>query len=616
MTPLDWLLVGLFLAATLGIAAYYARRGSRSTAEFFASGRAMPWWLAGTSMVATTFAADTPLAVTELVAQSGVSGNWLWWSAALGGVLTVVFFARLWRRSGVLTDVEFVELRYHGQAAAWLRGVKAVYFGLFMNAAIVGWVTLAMETVLDVLFPGMRLFGAERFSLLGLEVGAPMATVGLLLILTAAYSLLSGLWGITVTDAFQFVVAMAGSVALAWFALDLPEIGGLGGLVARLPETTFRFFPVVGREAAEAAGVLALSGPAVVAFLGVQWWASWYPGAEPGGGGYVAQRMLGTRSERDSVLATLWFTVAHYCVRPWPWIVVALCALVLFPGLADAREGYVLVMRETLPPGLLGLLFASFLAAFMSTISTQLNWGTSYLVHDLYRRFVKRDAPERHYVTVSRLITFALALVGFVVATRLESISGAWGLILSASAGLGLVLILRWYWWRVNAWSELTATLVPLLLVALQLAGNALGTTAPDGTQVPAFSVPFLLDTFPYNLFGVTAITTAAWLLVTFLTRSTDAAVLDAFYRRVRPPGPGWRRVARSHPDLRPDEHLGRLALRWLLGCALVYAALFGMGWLLFGRTMTGLVALVVAALLLAVLLRELRGTTTESVGS
>src|SRR5690606_34455077 len=237
---------------------------------------------------------------------------------------------------------------------------------------------------------------------------------------TAAYSLLSGLWGITVTDAFQFVVAMAGSVALAWFALDLPEIGGLGGLVARLPETTFRFFPVVGREAAEAAGVLALSGPAVVAFLGVQWWASWYPGAEPGGGGYVAQRMLGTRSERDSVLATLWFTVAHYCVRPWPWIVVALCALVLFPGLADAREGYVLVMRETLPPGLLGLLFASFLAAFMSTISTQLNWGTSYLVHDLYRRFVKRDAPERHYVTVSRLITFALALVGFVVATRLE----------------------------------------------------------------------------------------------------------------------------------------------------------------------------------------------------
>src|SRR5690606_10120277 len=262
-----------------------------------------------------------------LVAQSGVSGNWLWWSAALGGVLTVVFFARLWRRSGVLTDVEFVELRYHGQAAAWLRGVKAVYFGLFMNAAIVGWVTLAMETVLDVLFPGMRLFGAERFSLLGLEVGAPMATVGLLLILTAAYSLLSGLWGITGTAAVQCVVAMAGSVALAWFALDLPEIGGLGGLVARLPETTFRFFPVVGREAAEAAGVLALSGPAVVAFLGVQWWASWYPGAEPGGGGYVAQRMLGTRSERDSVLATLWFTVAHYCVRPWPWIVVALCAL-------------------------------------------------------------------------------------------------------------------------------------------------------------------------------------------------------------------------------------------------------------------------------------------------
>ena len=609
MTPLDWALVGLYLAATLGIAVYFARRGSRSTDEFFASGRRMPWWLAGTSMVATTFAADTPLAVTELVAQSGISGNWLWWSAALGGVLTVVFFAKLWRRSGVLTDVAFVELRYDGRAAAALRGVKAVYFGLFMNAAIVGWVSLAMETVLDVLFPGMRLFGQASFSLFGLTIGAPLATVGLLLLLTAAYALLSGLWGIAVTDAFQFGIAMAGSVALAVFALDLPEVGGLGGLMAQLPAATFQFFPAVGRDAAEAAGVLVLSGPAFAAFLGVQWWASWYPGAEPGGGGYVAQRMLGTRSERDSVLATLWFTVAHYGVRPWPWIVVALCALVLFPGLPDAREGYVLVMRETLPPGLLGLLFAAFLAAFMSTISTQLNWGTSYLVHDLYRRFLNKDAAERHYVTVGRLVTFALAVVGFLVATQLESISGAWGLILSASAGLGLVLILRWYWWRVSAWSELTATLVPLALVAIQLAGTALGAPGPDGAVVPAFSVPFLLDAFPYNLFGVTALTTAAWLLATVLTRPTDAVTLDAFYRRVRPPGPGWRRVARSHPDLRADDHLGRLALRWLLGCALVYAALFGTGWLLFGRALAGLAALTAAVLLLAVLLRDLRST-------
>jgi Na+/proline symporter len=606
MSPLDWALVGLYLAATVVIAAYYARRGGRNTDEFFASGRAMPWWLAGTSMVATTFAADTPLAVTELVAQSGIAGNWLWWSAALGGVLTVVFFAKLWRRSGVLTDVEFVEMRYDGRAAAALRGVKAVYFGLFMNAVVVGWVALGMETVLDVLFPGMRLFGVERFSVLGLEFGAPMAVVGLLTLLTAAYSLASGLWGVAVTDAFQFALAMLGAIVLSFLALDLPEIGGVAGLVEKLPAETFRFFPVVGRDAAEAVGVLALSGPAFAAYLGVQWWASWYPGAEPGGGGYVAQRMLGTRSERDSVLSALWFTVAHYCLRPWPWIVVALAALVLFPGLADAREGYVLVMRETLPAGLLGLLFASFLAAFMSTISTQLNWGTSYLVHDLYRRFLKKDASERHYVTVGRIVTFVLAVVGFAVATRLESISGAWGLILSASAGLGLVLILRWYWWRVNAWSELTATLVPLVLVALQLAGNALGTTAPDGTIVPAFSVPFLLDAFPYNLFGVTAITTAAWLLATFLTRPTGAAVLDAFYTRVRPPGPGWRRVARSHPDLRADDTLGRLALRWLLGCALVYAALFGTGWLLFGHLLAGLTALLVAAALLAFLLRDL----------
>ncbi len=587
MSPLDWVIVVVVLGLTLGLAARYARRASRSTDEFFAGGRSMPWWLAGTSMVATTFAADTPLAVAELVAQSGVAGNWLWWYAALGGMLTVFFFARLWQRSGVLTDVEFVEMRYAGPPAAWLRGVKAVYFGLFANAIVIGWVVLAMSTVFRVLFPGMTVFGQTEVA--GLD--APTLAVGGLMLLVGVYSLLSGLIGIAVTDAFQFVLAMSGSIALAWFALDLPEVGGVAGLRAALPADAFRFTPVLGNPV-EGAATLALSGVSFAAYLGVQWWASWYPGAEPGGGGYVAQRMLATRSETDSVLSVLWFAIAHYCLRPWPWILVGLAALVLYPGLENPGEGYVMVMRDALPSGLLGLLFAAFLAAFMSTISTQLNWGTSYLVNDLYRRFFATDQTERHYVLVSRVLTFALAIGGFLVATQLDSVSGAWGLLLSASAGIGLVLILRWYWWRVNAWSELVATVVPLLLVALQLVG---------------VDVPFLTSAFPTNLFGIAGITTACWLVATFVTRPTPAPVLGAFFRKIRPGGPGWRPVAADHPDVVVDAGMGRLVLQWLLGCAAVYAALFGVGWTVLGETLKGVVTLVLAAAAIAFLVRSLK---------
>ncbi len=601
MTGLDWAIVAAVLAGSVGIAALYARRASADTGEFFAGGRDLPWWLAGTSMVATTFAADTPLLIAEVIAVSGISGNWIWWNGAIGGMLTVFFFARLWQRSGVLTDVEFVELRYDGPAAPWLRGIKAVYFGLFMNAAIIGWVSLAMESILTVLFPGMQLFGQSSFSILGLEIGAPLATVGLLITLIAVYSLLSGLIGIVVTDAFQFVLAMVGSIALAWFALDLPEIGGLAGLAEKVSPETLQFFPSFGTASAEDGALFVITALAFVAYFGVQWWASWYPGAEPGGGGYVAQRMLSARSEQDSVLATLWFTVAHYCLRPWPWIVVGLVALVLYPELgADrAREGYVMVMRDTLPPGLLGLLFAAFLAAFMSTISTQLNWGTSYLVNDLYQRFVKTDGTPRHYVRVSRVLTFALALFGFLVTTQLDTITDAWGLVLSASAGLGLVLILRWYWWRVSAWSELVATVVPLVLVALQLLG------------VP---VPFLTAEFPENLFGIVAITTVCWLAATFLLPRSSDATLDAFYQRTRPGGPGWAPSARRLPYVTPDSGLGRLAARWLAGVAVVYAALFGVGWLLLGSPVQGLVSLVAAGAALAFLVRDLRRDDGPSV--
>ena len=591
MSTLDWTIVVVVLGLTIGLAALFARRASRSTDEFFAGGKSMPWWLAGTSMVATTFAADTPLAVAELVAQSGVAGNWLWWYAALGGMLTVFFFARLWQRSGVLTDVEFVELRYDGPAAAALRGVKAVYFGLFANAIVVGWVVLAMSTVFRVLFPELTVFGIRETSVLGVEMDAATIAVGGLMLLVGAYSLVSGLWGIAVTDTFQFVLAMTGSIALAWYALDLPAVGGIAGLRAQLPAEAFRFTPVLGNPV-EGAATLALSGVAFAAYMGVQWWASWYPGAEPGGGGYVAQRMLSTRSESDSVFAVLWFTIAHYCIRPWPWILVGLAALVLYPGLEAPGEGYVMVMRDALPSGLLGLLFAAFLAAFMSTISTQLNWGTSYLVNDLYRRFAVRDQTERHYVLVSRVLTFALAIGGFVVATQLDSVSGAWGLLLSASAGMGLVLILRWYWWRVNAWSELVATVAPLVLVGLELVG---------------VDVPFLTSEFPTNLFGIAGITTVLWLAATFLTRPTGAATLDTFFRRVRPGGPGWRAVAARHPDVEVDRGLGRLAVRWVLGCAAVYATLFGIGWVVLGDTLQGLGTLAVAGAVLAALVVSLR---------
>jgi SSS family solute:Na+ symporter len=577
---IDWVIVGAYLVFSFGIALRYTRRAGSSTSEFFKAGSDMPWWLAGTSLVATTFAADTPLAVTELVVRNGIAGNWLWWNAVAGGIMTVFFFARLWRRSGVMTDVEFVELRYSGPPAAALRGIKAVYFGLLMNCIIIGWVSLAMETVLKVLFP---VLGQSTVNVLGLEMTAALGITAILVLVVAVYSLLSGLWGVTVTDVFQFVVAMGGSFILAFVVLGRPEIGGLAGLRAKLPEETFRMLPTIG-DAAQTVGVLALTPLAFVAYIGVQWWSSWYPGAEPGGGGYVAQRLLSAKDERHAMFSALWFTIAHYCLRPWPWIIVALASMVMYPQLEVPREGFVMVMRDVLPAGLIGLLFAAFLAAFMSTIATQLNWGTSYLVNDLWRRFVKPNGDEKYYVRVSRIMTFALALVGILITTQLNTIAGAWELILSASAGLGLVLILRWYWWRVNAWSELAATLVPIIVAIIA------GIMSAAGRPLPGFSNPF-----PTNLFFVVGVTTVAWLVATFVTRPTDAARLDAFYRRVHPGGPGWKAVAARNADVVQDEQLGPLILNWLIGIALVYCTLFGTGYLIFGRPTTGLVLIVVA---------------------
>ncbi len=565
MQLLDWAVIGAYFLATLYFGLKYSRRAGTSTDEFFLSGRNLPWWLAGTSMVATTFAADTPLAVTELVAKNGIAGNWLWWNFVLGGMLTVFFFARLWRRAGVLTDVEFVELRYSGRPAAFLRGFRSVYLGLFMNSVIIGWVNLAMAAILQGMF--------------GLAPGEAMVYVAGAMLLTALYSAVAGLWGVAVTDVFQFVFAMAGCVALAYLVLDAPAIGGLDGLVEQLPEWSLRFFPSVGDTAGGllAGSTLALSSLAFLAYVGVQWWASWYPGAEPGGGGYIAQRMMSAKNEKHSLLATLWFTVAHYCIRPWPWILVGLASLVLYPELGpdEKRLGYVYAMRDFLPVGLRGMMVAAFFAAYMSTIATQLNWGTSYLVNDCYRRFLAKGRPERHYVGASRVMTLAVMAASFGVTLMMGTISGAWAFIIEAGAGLGLVLIVRWFWWRVNAWSEISAMIAPIVTYAIVRTYTSIE--------------------FPVSLFVIVGVTSAVWISVTLATKPSAMETLRAFYERVHPGG-WWGPVAASLPGVRPDGGYGSLVVDWLAGVVLVYSVLFGIGNLLIGSVGEGLACLAVAA--------------------
>jgi Na+/proline symporter len=567
LTAIDWSIIAAYFVASAAVGVWYSRRGGRSVDDFFLSGRSLPWWLAGTSMVATTFAADTPLAVAGLVARNGIAGNWIWWSAAFGSMLTVFFFARLWRRAGILTDVEFAELRYAGRPAAILRGFRALYLGLPINCVIMGWVNLAMAKILAVT--------------LGWD---ELTAVFVSLAITGIYSALSGLWGVVVTDFFQFIFAMAGTVALAWFALRLPQIGGMAGLAAQLPPGTLQFVPSFGG----AGGAVAMVGLPLASFLtyvSVQWWASWYPGQEPGGGGYVAQRMMSAKDERHSLLATLWFTVAHYCVRPWPWIIVGLVSMVLYPAIADKEAGYVMVMRDHLPVGWRGLLLAAFFAAYMSTISTQLNWGTSYIVNDFYRRFVRRAGSERHYVWVARVTTILLMVLSGMVTLYLESIRQAWEFVLESGAGIGLVLILRWYWWRINAWSEISAMVAAAIGYALIKTFTAL--------------------VFPYTLLAVVAATTLSWIIVTLLTPPEPQSQLIAFYRKTRPDGPGWRPIA-ALAGGPPPGTLGGLLLDWAAGVLLVYAVLFGIGAALFGDVLRATLYLAAAAFATAVIYIDL----------
>ncbi len=558
LTYADWLIIGLYFAFNIAIGFYYKARAGKSTTEFFLSGRNVPWWLAGTSMVATTFAADTPLAVTGMVAKNGIAGNWLWWCFVASGMLTVFFYARLWRRAGVMTDVEFAEIRYAGKPAAFLRGFRALYLGILINCVILGWVNLAMVKILELIF--------------GVSKGEALAIVLGMIALTSAISTLSGLWGVLVTDVFQFVVKMSMVIILAVFAVNavggieamktkLIE-GGRGDVLSFIPNTNSAWMPMI----------------AFLVYISLNWWATWYPGAEPGGGGYIAQRMFSAKDERHSLLATLWFNIAHYAIRPWPWILVAMASVILYPGLADPETGYIRVMIDHLPSALRGLMVAAFAAAYMSTIATQLNWGASYLVNDFYRRFWKPGAAEGHYVNVSKVATVFLTLVSAAVTFKLESIAGAWKVLLVTGAGTGAVLLLRWYWWRINAWSEVSAMICAFVVSLGLQVGFRMDKDQPND--------------FAWIMIITVAITTVVWLVTTYLTAAESRETLVAFYKRTRPSRIGWGPIAALAPDVKVSGGGLSNLMDWIAGCVLIYGVLFGTGKLLLHETGLGLLLL------------------------
>ncbi len=588
----DWLSIIAFFVVSLAIGVSVARRAGKNPSEFFLSGRNMPWWLLGISMVATTFSADTPNLVTDIVRQNGVAGNWVWWAFLLTGMLTVFVYAKLWRRSGVLTDLEFYEIRYGGPAAAFLRGFRALYLGVFFNVLIMATVSLAMIKIAGVM--------------LNLS---PVPTLVIASVITVVYSALGGLRGVLITDFIQFVIAMAGSVAAAVIVVNLSDVGGLDALLANeriIPK--LRLLPDFSNTEA----VMTL----LVLPLAVQWWSVWYPGSEPGGGGYVAQRMLSAKTERHAIGATLLFNVAHYALRPWPWIIVALCSIIMYPDLASLRTAFPDIdpqvvqhdlaypaMLTHLPHGLLGVVVASLIAAFMSTISTHLNWGSSYVVNDFYKRFVNPEADDRAQVRVGRWSTVLLMIMAGSVALLLSNALQAFNILLQIGAGTGLLFILRWFWWRINPWSEITAMVVSFAVALhFQFLHTPLG--------LPAMSTGLQL------VVGV-GITTIAWVGVTLLTRASDSETLYQFYELVRPGGPGWKRVVERARDR--GIELSGAGEAWevpvellcmLVATLMVYCALFATGYVVYGNVAPGLglgVVAIIAASVLFRLWRKLR---------
>jgi solute:Na+ symporter, SSS family len=613
LTATDWIVIAIYLLLNLLISLYYRRRSSGSTEEFFVSGRNVSWWLAGTSMVATTFAADTPLLVTGLVAKNGISGNWLWWSQCLSGMMTVFFFARYWRRSEIVTDVEFVELRYGGKPAAFLRGFRALYLGALMNCLILGWVIKAMISITTVLLGDAIAQGRVLQIALGghrlfhYTLGDPSHTALLICVLilvpfTGIYTFIGGLWGVLVTDLFQFILKMSMIIVLAWVAVA--KIGGMTLLKIQLSHVNdaaritgqptgsiLSFFPSFHLGwTTDALWTLPVITFAL--YLAVQWWASWYPGAEPGGGGYVAQRMFSAKDEKNSLGATLWFNIAHYAMRSWPWIVTGLVAVAVYSpygGLhpsaefaAEPEKGYVMVLRDFLPPALRGLMVAAFLAAFMSTVGTQLNWGTSYLINDFYRRFVVRRGSEKHYVLASKLFIVFLVILSGYTAAHITSIQSAWQLLLGMGAGTGGVLLLRWYWWRINAWSEISS------MIAAFVVSISLQSVKFSGNSSVVFAKTAMITT---------AATTVVWLITTLLTAPETEERLLKFYRRVQPTVHGWKRIAALAPDIKPVRDSKANTFDWIMGCTLVYCCMFGIGELVLQAWLTGFLLLALAAI-------------------
>jgi SSS family solute:Na+ symporter len=587
ISAVDWAIVIGYFALSMGIGLIFTKKGGESMEEYFLSGRNVSWWLAGASMVATTFAADTPLVVTGLVAAHGVAGNWLWWDFLMSGMLTVFFFARLWRRAGVMTDVEFAEVRYSGPPAAALRGFRALYLAIPINLIILGWVTRAMIKILTISL------GLHDVHVLGLTVSGDILAVGICFVITVAYSAGAGMWAVLWTDLVQFVIKMSAVIILAIYSVR--AVGGMEklklGLAAHFGSSEAAISVLPLQWTAHGPVTYAwMPLLALTVFLSVQWWAAWYPGAEPGGGGYVAQRIFSSKTEKDGVLATLFFNVAHYAIRPWPWIITGLATVILYPNgvgpTHDREAGYVQAFVDLLPTPWRGVMMAGFAAAYMSTVGTQLNWGASYLVNDFYKRFLNKDATEKHYVKVSRWATVLLFLGSVFVTMNLTTVEGAWKFLLALGSGTGLVLILRWYWWRINAWSEISAMIASFVISTLAI-----------WKLKPLYPVDDLRGDAVVMLTTV-VLSTIIWVSVTYLTAPEPESTLEAFYERVRPGGPGWRRISNRLGYGGESIPGGALAwTNWLAGIIAVYASLFGIGKIIFGEMATGAILLVIAAL-------------------
>lgn len=592
LTSLDWVIVAVSLFLCYLPALFYIRRSQSSVAEFFTSGQSAPWWLVGTSMVATTFSTDTPNLVTDFVRSHGVSYNWVWWAFLLTGMATVFFYAKLWRRSGVLTDLEFYELRYSGRPAALVRGFRAVYLGLFFNIMIMSTVTLAAVKIANVMLGWGRL--------------ETIVIAGTACVLFAS---VSGLWGVLATDLVQFALAMVGVIAAAYVSLDQPAVGGLSGMLSKIDPKTLSLLPDFHDTS--------LTLTVLVIPLTIQWWSVWYPGAEPGGGSYIAQRILASKNERHALGATLWFNVAHYALRPWPWIIVALCSMLVFPTLGDIHRALPNVdpaligndlaypaMLTLLPVGMKGLIIASLFAAYRSTMETHLNWGSSYLVIDFYQRFLAPGKTERHYLWISRSLTAFLMIAAGTFTLFLSTASEAFQLLLSVGAGTGLIYLLRWFWWRINAWSEISAMASSFAISIGFFIAKKMGADIPD----------------PIPLLTTVGVTTVVWITVTLFTQPADHATLLRFYELTRPSGPGWKAIrAESNLAASPDS-LPQMMLGWTSGVMFVYAGLFGTGSLIYGRTLQAsiwFVAFVVSGVVLAQVVRRIWSTDeTELAGS